>query len=149
MVEALIRRNDGYLDELEVYIRKELPPAECEFRHWFTPNMYVREMSAKAGFVLLSRIHLTEHPFTVAKGKLQVSIDKGDWVTLEAGFTGITRAGTRRAGLVLEDCLFLTYHALPGITGEENDWPEEEKIKLIESIENHILEKYDNPLLIH
>lgn len=143
----IIRENDERVDELEVYLAANYPLVEMPLKHRFSPGIYVREIFMKAGTLLTSGVHQTIHPFTISKGKVLVSIDGEDWVMLEAGHTGITQAGTRRILHIVEDCIWCTYHALPSITGEEENWSDRAKEELALAIVEEITEARDNSLL--
>lgn len=81
-------------------------------KHTFTPGLYCREVFMEAGAVLTSKAHETEHPFVVLSGAAEVAIPGEPAVTLAAGHFGVTRAGTRRALRILEDCAWITFHPL-------------------------------------
>jgi hypothetical protein len=82
-----------------------------------------------------SKIHKTQHPFTISKGRVMVCIDAGEWVEYEAPYTGITQAGTRRVLYVVEDCVWTTYHLNPSNTED------------LQEIEDRIIEKHENPFI--
>ena len=102
--------------------------------HRFTPGMYIREIFMPAGAILTSKIHKTEHPFVVSKGRVKVLVENGEWQMIEAPFTGITKAGTRRLLVVLEDTVWTTFHV--------TDMTD------VEEIERTILEPHTNRLLL-
>lgn len=97
--------------------------------------------------LITSKIHNTNHPFVVSQGSVAVAIDGDNWQEIQAPYTGITQAGTRRVLIILEDTTWITFHPLPYLTGDENEFSDEEKLKLVEKIEDEILSKYDNLLL--
>ena len=97
--------------------------------------MYIREIFMPAGSLVTSKIHKTEHPFTVSKGKVAVSIDGKDWEEFEAPYTGVTKPGTRRILYIIEDCIWTTYHV------NQSDSQD------LEEIEERLIEKRDNNLL--
>jgi hypothetical protein len=133
------------IDEAEA-ILAQLPKVECPLRHTFTKGLYIREIFMPAGTMITTKIHNTEHPFIVSQGKLNVLLN-GEMQHIEAPYRGITRPGTRRVIYILEDTIWTTFHPLPYITGKENDWSEEDILKLTDSIESEIIEYHDNPLL--
>jgi len=96
------------IDALEVEMMKR-PAQECPVVHRFTPGLYIREIFMPAGSVVVSKIHRTEHPFTVSQGRVRVFID-GVWEEIVAPYTGITKPGTRRVLTVIEDTVWTTYH---------------------------------------
>jgi hypothetical protein len=99
--------------------------------HRFTPGLYIREITMPAGALLTSMEHLTEHPFVISKGAVEVIDTHGNSVLLTAPHTGITLPGTRRALHCLEETIWTTFHVT-----EETDVE-----KIIESITRH-----NNPL---
>jgi hypothetical protein len=111
MAKQIIKRvNDKRIDELELKMATEFPMVDCPLVHRFTNGMYIREIFMPKGTLITSKIHKTQHPFTVSKGVVSVKIDSGEWQTIEAPYTGITQAGTRRVLLIHEDCVWTTYH---------------------------------------
>jgi hypothetical protein len=136
MAKQIIKRvNDKRIDELELKMATEFPMVDCPLVHRFTNGMYIREIFMPKGTLITSKIHKTQHPFTVSKGVVSVKIDSGEWQTIEAPYTGITQAGTRRVLLIHEDCVWTTYHI------------NKDNCQDIEKIEDRLLYKYVNKLL--
>lgn len=102
-------------------------------QHIFTDKLYTRVIEMKAGYRVVSKIHKTNHPFFLLKGKC-VIYDNGEEMVLEAPYVGVTKAGTRRILLIIEDTIFATSHANP-----DNE--------TVEQIEERIIEKHDNCFL--
>ena len=101
-------------DGVEAALAKEVQ-LDLPVTHRFTPGLYIREILMPASVypvetVVTSRIHLTEHPFVVSKGKLKVWQEESGWVQIEAPYTGITKAGTRRLLIIQEDTIWTTFH---------------------------------------
>lgn len=105
----------------------------CPIQNIFTDELYTRVIEMKAGYRVVSKIHKTNHPFFILKGKC-VIYDNGEEIVLEAPYVGITKAGTRRILLILEDTIFSTVHSNPD---NEN----------LEQIEERIIEKHINNFL--
>ena len=78
--------------------------------HHFTPGLYSREIFMPAGAVVVSKIHRTEHPFVVSKGRCLVYRNQNEWDRIEAPYFGVTKPGTRRVLLILEDTIWTTFH---------------------------------------
>ena len=136
MIKDIIKRvNDDRIDELELSIIQNLEKVECPLVHRFTEGMYIREIFMPKDSLITSKIHLTEHPFTISKGKVAVCIDGDNWQEFEEPYTGITKSGTRRVLYVIEDCIWTTYHLNPN---NEQD---------LEKIEDRIIEKHTNELI--
>lgn len=101
--------------------------------HRFTPGLYVREIFMPAGSIITSKVHLTEHPFTVSQGHCWVFTEGGNWQEIRAPYTGITRPGTRRLLFMVRDTVWSTYHVT-----DKTD---------VAEIEEEIILDYQNPLL--
>lgn len=86
--------------------------------HIFTKGLYTREISMPAGALVVSRIHMYEHPFVILRGR--VSVFDGETSTvLEAPFRGITKAGTKRILYCHEPTVWVTFHPTNKTTLEE------------------------------
>lgn len=94
-----------------VALMQQMPQVECPITHRFTPGIYAREMFLPAGTLAVSLVHKTEHPFVVSKGKLRVWTEREGVKEISAPFIGVTKPGTRRVVLVLEDAIWTTFHA--------------------------------------
>jgi hypothetical protein len=122
------------IDELEAAIvASDKPRAECPVVHRFTPGLYIREIHIPAGTLLTSMEHRLEHPFVISKGKVEVYSETEGAVIYQAPHTGITKPGTRRGILAIEDTVWTTFHVT-----EETD---------VEKIGEAILAPHFNPLL--
>ena len=126
---------DERIDFLESVMVEHFPLVHCPLNHRFTKGLYVREIFMPAGSLITSKIHKTQHQYFVLKGSVSVWIDGGEEHHIEAPYIGITEPGTRRVLYVWEDCIWATAHPNPD---DEN----------LEQIEERIIEKHDNPLLI-
>jgi len=103
-------------------------------KHYFTPGLYVREITMPEGAVLTSKIHKTEHPFVISKGKCLVYLNREDgWKELSSPYIGITKPNTRRILAILEETVWTTFHVT-------------DLTDLLE-IEDTLLESYENKLL--
>lgn len=134
------------IDELEATIVDNLKLIDVPVKHLFTKGMYIREVRIPKGSIVTSKIHKTEHPFTISKGKVRVMID-GVWEELCAPYTGITPKNTRRVVMVMKDVVWTTYHKYPSITGKENSLPLEKQDEIADKIENRIIQTHKNALI--
>lgn len=98
------------LDRLEADMEKSEHKVDLTVRHLFTPGLYIREIFMPAGTRLISKIHKTEHPYVISKGKVGVWTEEDGVVTIEAPHTGITKPGTRRLLYIYEDTIWSTFH---------------------------------------
>lgn len=99
-------------DELERSIAAQ-PQADAPIVHHFAPGLYVREMHLKAGYLLTTVEHLSEHVFVLSDGIVMVTSEAEGSVTYEAPFTGVTKPGTRRAMYAVTDAVWSTFHPNP------------------------------------
>lgn len=111
----------------------KLPEQEAPLVHTFTKGLYTREIFLKAGTVAVTKIHNTQHPYVILRGKCSVSTDGENWESVEGPLMGITEPGTQRLILVHEDTVWITFHPNP----------EDEKDLL--KIEERIIKKYEIP----
>jgi hypothetical protein len=107
-------------------------PVEMPLTHRFTDGMYIREIFMPAGTILTSKIHKTNHPFVVSKGKCMV-YDGNKIETITAPHTGITEPNTRRLLYIEEDTIWTTFH----ITDKTD----------VDEIEKEIIMERDNEML--
>ncbi len=143
----IVRENDNIIDQLEATMM-DYPDQLIDgpLVHKFTDGMYIREIFMPTGSLWTSKIHKTEHPYVVSHGKAAVSIDAQEWYEITAPYTGITQPGTRRVLYILEDCIWTTFHRIDGMKSEFNDLPIEEIEKIVEQIEDKILEPHINQI---
>lgn len=97
---------------------KSLPQVDLPLGHYQLPGVYVRAMLIPKDTVLTGKIHNKECISIVAKGCIVVNSGKGA-KRLEAGWIGKTDAGVKRAGVALEDTIFITVHNADAETLEE------------------------------
>ncbi len=142
--EVLVPATPGLIDKMEAKI---LQRAGSEYQakgeqisflplvHRFTPGMYIRQITMPANTVVTTRIHKTEHPYVVSAGKCLVLVEGQGWIPIQAPHSGVTKPGTRRLLLVLEDTVWTTFHTNP------------DELRDIAEIEDMLMVDYDNPLI--
>ena len=117
--------------EMESVMREE-PQVECHLEHVFAPGLYARQIQMPAGALVVGRIHKFAHVNTISKGRCLVATEFG-YEELVAPHTFVSKPGTKRAVLVIEDTIWTTYHPT-----EETD---------VALIEDHVIAKtYDEYL---
>lgn len=84
--------------------------ANCPVTHHFYPNTYVREVSVKAGTLLIGRYHKYGHLNVVTRGKCTLATDSGP-VKVEAPVTFFAPPGNKTI-LVEEDITWLNIYQL-------------------------------------
>ncbi len=98
------------IDKLSRYLKENFAEPDIEINHFFIPGVYVRAGFLPADSVLTGKIHNYECINIVAKGQICVATKEG-FDTLNAGDIFRTPAGTKKAGYVIEDTVFITVHA--------------------------------------
>lgn len=132
-LQSLGMRAIGDLDRIEAQMVEGLPKVDCKVEHRFTPGLYIREITMPQGSLITSKIHRTEHPFVISKGRVAVWTEESGVQHLEAPYTGITNPGTRRLLFVWEDTVWTTFHPT--------------KQREVSAVEDEIIEKHINPYL--
>lgn len=120
------------LDIAEGLIVRDLPHENPLIAHAFLPGLYIRTIFMKAGLIITSAIHRTEHPFFIASGDVIVATDREE-IRYQGPVHGVTTPGTRRILRTLADTVWTTYHRT-------------DKTDLAE-IAKEILQPHENPFL--
>ena len=82
---------------------------EAPVNHHFAPNVYLRQMDAKAGTLVVSKMHRTEHMNILLKGSLTIVTENGIEL-LKAPMIIKSMPGTKRIGYFHEDSSWVTIH---------------------------------------
>ena len=87
----------------------EMPQVELPTFHFFADGMYARVVKRPAGTLIVGKIHKKEHFYIVTKGKVRVANEQGS-IIYESGDVIVSKPGTKRAVLALEDSICMTVH---------------------------------------
>lgn len=85
---------------------------DMEYKHWFAPELYGREITMPANLALTTMIHASEHIAILSKGSMTIYSENGV-ERVEAPHTMITKIGTKRAIYTHSEVVFTTIHANP------------------------------------
>ena len=88
---------------------KQQPQLKLETNHYFSKGVYAREIKIPAGTILTGEIHKFENLNILSKGSMQVLTEDGI-KEVEAPFTVVSPAGTKRIAYTLTDCVWTTIH---------------------------------------
>lgn len=101
------------LPEIAALVKRmrEGPTVELPLSHRFTPGLYIRELRVPAGVLVVTKIHHTEHPWILSKGRIAVWTEEKGVEILEAPASGVTKPGTIRLAIALGDVVWTTFHA--------------------------------------
>lgn len=85
----------------------QMPQVEVPLRHCFGNKVYVREMTAPKGSILIGKMHKYKQVNIVIKGDISVLTEDG-WKRLKSGDMFESPAGIKRAGFTHEDTVWTT-----------------------------------------
>ena len=88
---------------------KEQPQLDLKVVHHFSKDVYARELHIPADTILTGEIHKFENLNILSKGRMQVLTENGVQ-EVEAPFTIVSPAGTKRIAYTLTDCIWTTIH---------------------------------------
>lgn len=94
---------------LEAEMRKE-PQIELPTTHMFADGMYARILPRPKDVRIVGKVHKREHFYIVAKGRVAVTMGDDEPVIYEAGTVIVSKPGTKRAVVALEDSICMTVH---------------------------------------
>jgi hypothetical protein len=106
-VSAVAIRND--ILDLERQMLEQ-PQVEIQPTHYFADGIYAREIVIPAGTLLTGKIHKTRHLNIISQGRIAVVTESGRTI-IDAPYTFVAEAGTKRVGIALTDCVWTTIHA--------------------------------------
>ena len=116
----------------------QLPQLDIPVFNYFAPNIYMRQMDAKAGTLMVTKMHKTEHFLIILKGSASV-LDNGELVHFKAPQIIKTKVGTKRVIYFHDDSSWLTAHPTTetdlGVIEEQLIVPEHEINQFLKSIE--------------
>lgn len=87
----------------------KLPQYLGDLTHHFAPGLYGREVFMAAGATLVGKLHKHKHLNILLEGKLAVRTEFGHDI-LEAPLVFVSEPGTKRAGHIIEDTRWITFH---------------------------------------
>ena len=82
---------------------------DVPIQHHFAPGIYMRQMDAAAGTLVVSKMHRTEHMNILLKGSLTVATEDGIQL-MTAPCVLKSMPGTKRIGYFHEDSSWITVH---------------------------------------
>jgi hypothetical protein len=84
---------------------KDLPQLPLETLHYFADGMYLRWLYRPKGALIIGKVHKKEHFYLVIQGKVQIERE-----VHTAPAVIVSKPGTKRAVLALEDSVCITIH---------------------------------------
>ncbi len=98
------------IDWLEGELGKMEQAKDMVTNHYFANGMYCRELHRSKGTIIVGKVHKHEHFFFITKGKLAICGVGQGWKVFEAPSVIVSRPGTKRVTVALEDSTGMTIH---------------------------------------
>lgn len=114
-------QNKAYIDavrNVQQQITDNAELIDVPVEHHFAPGVYMRQMNAKAGTLVVSKMHRTEHMNILLTGALTVATEDGI-AYLKAPVILKSMPGTKRIGYFHEDSSWITVHPTQSTDLEE------------------------------
>jgi hypothetical protein len=106
-VEEMTNREVVNALELEML---KMPQLDLSVKHYFSPGIYARELFIPAGTLLTGKVHKFEHLNIMSQGDMSVLTENGI-KRVQAPFTIVSPAGTKRIAFAHADSVWTTIHA--------------------------------------
>lgn len=90
----------------------------CPIKHHWAPGLYAREIFIPKGTLIIGKIHKHAHVNTISQGSVVVATPFGV-ESLSAPVSFVSKPGTKRAVIALDDVIWTTYHPTDKTTVEE------------------------------
>ncbi len=105
-VAPLVMRERIFALEAEL---SKLPQAELPIAHHFAKGVYAREMTMRAGELVIGKIHRLQHLSIISQGDVAVATEFGIR-RYRAPFTFVSEPGAKRVIYAHEDTVWTTIH---------------------------------------
>ncbi|WP_263576385.1 hypothetical protein [Acinetobacter pseudolwoffii] len=102
----------AYIDtvrDMQQQLSESPDQIDVPVQHHFAPGVYMRQMDAAAGTLVVSKMHRTEHMNILLKGSLTVATEDGIQL-MTAPCVLKSMPGTKRIGYFHEDSSWITIH---------------------------------------
>ena len=81
------------------------PQVQCEEKHHFGPNIYIKEVTMPAGALIIGKHHRMEHLCNMVSGRMFILQDDGSKKELVAPMTFMAQPG-RKVAYIVETVVF-------------------------------------------
>ena len=122
------------LQEVMLAMPDHMTQADFKTEHYFSPGIYMREMTMPKGSVVIGKIHKTEHMCVVAKGSVSVVTEDGT-KTYTAPCVVHSMPGAKRALHALEETVWINVHHNPT---NEKDLEKIDEIFVVDTFEQFL-----------
>jgi hypothetical protein len=125
------KEKDGfYGDGKEIVVIPDIP-----IKHSFADQLYVRQMDLKKNHVIIGAVHNHLHIWFLLTGKVMIN-NNGEKIEHIAPCYTVSKPGSQRVILALEDSIFVNVHKNPTNTKDIS--------KLEKEIVSMTIEEYNN-----
>src|SRR5271165_3520889 len=107
-MNAMTEFLNGKISQLEE-VGRRLPQVALPTMSFLLEGMYLRQCCIPGGTAFVGREHKKQHYFICAKGSAQITTDNGIEL-IRAGMVLMVPPGSKRAGVTVEDTVFITVH---------------------------------------
>lgn len=88
------------------------PQIQCEEKHHFGPNIYIKEVTMPAGSLIIGKHHRMEHLCNMISGRMMILQEDGTTKELVAPMTFVAKPG-RKVAYILETVVFQNIYSTP------------------------------------
>jgi hypothetical protein len=88
------------------------PQVQCEEKHHFGPNIYIKEVTMPAGALIIGKHHRMEHLCNMVSGRMYILQEDGSKKELIAPMTFMAKPG-RKVAYILETVVFQNIYSTP------------------------------------
>jgi hypothetical protein len=88
------------------------PQIQCEEKHHFGPNIYIKEVTMPAGALIIGKPHRMDHLCNMVSGRMKILLDDGTTKELVAPMTFMAKPG-RKVAYIIETVVFQNIYSTP------------------------------------
>ena len=88
------------------------PQIQCEEKHHFGPNLYIKEVTMPTGALIIGKHHRMEHLCNMVSGRMIVMDEQGNKKELVAPTTFMAKPG-RKIAYIIETVVFQNIYSTP------------------------------------
>lgn len=91
---------------------KAQPQIQCEEKHHFGPNIYIKEVTMPTGALIIGKHHRMEHLCNMVSGRMMILQEDGSTKELVAPMTFMAKPG-RKVAYIIETVVFQNIYSTP------------------------------------
>ena len=88
------------------------PQIQCEEKHHFGPNIYIKEVTMPAGTLIIGKHHRMDHLCNMVSGRMRILQEDGTTKELVAPITFMAKPG-RKVAYIIETVVFQNIYSTP------------------------------------